>query len=106
MPSFRVTTEVRDVLPGHRPGEVLEVGQAAVRALVHLDGSRIDVVRGVPIVALRFTVPASGRDDEARAAVSVATAAWEALSQVASIGGGHVHRRVQNRWVPVGPAGR
>lgn len=105
MPSFRVTTEIRDVSPGHRPDEVLEVGRDTVRSLAHLDDSFVDVARGMPYVALRFTVPAASRDEESRMAVDVASAVWAAVSGVASIGGGRVHRRVQNRWVPVGPVG-
>lgn len=103
MPSFRVTTEIRDVRPGHAPEAVIELGRSAVRALAHLDDSFVDVARGVPYVALRFTIPASSRSDEHSAAITVAKSVWSAMEAVATIGGGRLLRRVKGRWVPVGP---
>ncbi|TRY19636.1 hypothetical protein FOJ82_01705 [Tessaracoccus rhinocerotis] len=102
MPSFRVTTEVRDVRPEHAPEDVMEVGRRAVRALAHLDDSFVDVAHGVPYVALRFTVPASSRDDEHRAALAVAKSVWDSIEGLAVLGGGRLHRRVGGRWIPVG----
>lgn len=81
----------------------MEAGQRAVRALVHLDDSFVDVARGVPHIALRFTVPASSREDEHAAALDVARSVWDAVDGVATLGGGRLHRRVKGRWVPVGP---
>ncbi|GAB3820753.1 hypothetical protein GCM10028820_27470 [Tessaracoccus terricola] len=101
MPSFRVTAEIWDVRPGHAPDEVLEAGRAAVRALAHLDDSFVDVARGVPYVALRFTVPASSTEDERTSALAVAKSVWQAIDGVATLGGGRLLRRVGGRWVPV-----
>lgn len=84
----------------------MEVGQRAVRALVHLDDSFIDVARSVPYIALRFTVPASSREDEHTAALGVAKAVWDAVDAVATLGGGRLLRRVKGRWVPVPPLPR
>lgn len=64
MPSYRVTLDVLDVLPGHAPPEVMDTAVATVRATHVVEADQLDVVAGVPRITVRFTVDAAGREEE------------------------------------------
>ncbi|OFR86494.1 hypothetical protein HMPREF2863_03840 [Micrococcus sp. HMSC067E09] len=102
MPSYRCRLQIGDLLPGHRPEEVMDVAEAALSATHQVAAKDIEVVSRVPRIVLRITVPAShprAEDAEARrAAVTMA----EAVAEVAVTGRLDVLRRDGGRWIPVG----
>lgn len=61
MPSYRARLQIGDLLPGHRPEEVMDLAEAAVQATHELAAKDIEVVARVPRIVLRFTVPGSHR---------------------------------------------
>ena len=70
MPSYRARLQIGDLLPGHRPEEVMDLAEAAVQATHVLAAKDIEVVARVPRIVLRFTVPGSHRaGEDAEAAV-------------------------------------
>ena len=64
MPSYRITLDVLDVLPGHAPPEVLQTAVATVRETHVVEADQLDVVGGMPQITVRFTIDASSRDEE------------------------------------------
>ena len=64
MPSYRARLQIGDLLPGHRPEEVMDLAEAAVQATHVLAAKDIEVVARVPRIVLRFTVPGSNRAGE------------------------------------------
>ena len=104
MPSYRARLQIGDLLPGHRPEEVMDLAEAAVQATHELAAKNIEVVARVPRIVLRFTVPGSHRAGEDAEAAEVARRMAEAVSGVAVTGRLDVLRRDGGRWVPV-PAG-
>ena len=64
MPSYRARLQIGDLLPGHRPEEVMDLAEAAVQATHVLAAKDIEVVARVPRIVLRFTVPGSHRAGE------------------------------------------
>lgn len=103
MPSYRARLQIGDMLPGHRPEEVMDLASAAVQATHELAARDIEVVARVPRIVLRFTVPASHRAAEDAEAVDVAARLAEAVAGVATTGRLDVLRREGGRWVPTPP---
>ncbi|MCH8614302.1 hypothetical protein [Arsenicicoccus dermatophilus] len=101
MPSYRITLDILDVLPGHAPPEVLETAVRTVRATHVVEADGLDVVGGMPRIWVRFTVDASGRDDEEHDARMVRARVVHAVAQVARCRNGRAARRVRDRWVPI-----
>ncbi|OOL28277.1 hypothetical protein GQ85_33405, partial [Rhodococcus rhodochrous] len=71
MPSYRARLQIGDLLPGHRPEEVMDLAEAAVQATHVLAAKDIEVVARVPRIVLRFTVPGSHRAGEDAEAAEV-----------------------------------
>ena len=86
MPSYRARLQIGDLLPGHRPEEVMDLAEAAVQATHVLAAKDIEVVARVPRIVLRFTVPGSHRAGEDAEAAEVARRMAEAVSGVAVTG--------------------
>ncbi|MDY6056066.1 hypothetical protein [Micrococcus sp.] len=101
MPSYRARLEIGDLLPGHRPEEVMDTAEAAVQATHELAAKDIEVVARVPRIVLRFTVPPSHRRAEDEEAAGVAARMAEAVAGVAGVGRTDVLRREGGRWLPV-----
>lgn len=104
MPSYRARLQIGDLLPGHRPEEVMDLAEAAVQATHVLAAKDIEVVARVPRIVLRFTVPASHRVAEDAEASAAADRMGEAVADVAVTGRLDVLRRDGGRWVPVPPS--
>ncbi|XVX21875.1 hypothetical protein ACQP1U_08485 [Actinomycetota bacterium] len=99
MPSYRAGVAVRDVLPGHRPEEVLPAAVSGVSATHLVEDSGLDIVRGVPRIEVRFLVEVetdAGEDEEAR---EVARRLAAAVGEVASWGDLRLRRRQGGRWL-------
>lgn len=105
MPSYRARLEIGDLLPGHRPEEVMDMAEAAVGATHEVASKDVEVVARVPRIVLRFTVPASHRRGEDEEAAGVGERLAEAVGDVARTGRLDVLRRDAGRWVPVPVAG-
>ncbi|MDO4238950.1 hypothetical protein [Micrococcus sp.] len=105
MPSFRARLQIGDVLPGHRPEDVMDTAEAAVGATHEVAAKDVEVVGRVPRIVLRFTVPASHRRAEDEEAAAVGARMAEAVGGVATTGRLDVLRREGGRWLPV-PAAR
>lgn len=101
MPSFRVRLEIGDLLPGHRPEQVMDTAEAALQATHDVAAKDIEVVARVPRIVLRITVPASTRHAEDDEAAQAAGRMREAVSEVARTGRLDVLRRDGGRWLPV-----
>lgn len=104
MPSYRARLQIGDLLPGHRPEEVMDMAEAALGATHEVAAKDIEVVARVPRIVLRFTVPASHRSAEDAEASAAAHRMREAVAGVAVTGGLDVLRRDGGRWVPVRPS--
>ncbi len=100
MPSFRVRLPIGDLLPGHRPEEVMDTAELALGSLYRVEAKDLEVVARIPRIVLRFTVPESTWDGERAAAVAAAGQMRDAVQQVAQTGRLDVLRRVRGRWVP------
>lgn len=59
VPSYRTLLTISTLRPGHGPRAVEDAARAAVTASTTLEAFQVDVVRGEPRVAVRFT----GADD-------------------------------------------
>ena len=101
MPSYRARLQIGDVLPGHRPEEVLDTAEAAIGATHEVAAKDVEVVARVPRIVLRFTVPAAHRAAEDAEAAAVAGRMAEAVADVATVGRLDVLRREGGRWLPV-----
>ncbi|TFH98607.1 hypothetical protein [Micrococcus lylae] len=102
MPSYRCRLQIGDLLPGHRPEEVMDVAEAALSATHQVAAKDIEVVSRVPRIVLRITVPASHRRAEDAEARQAAVTMAEAVAGVAVTGRLDVFRRDGGRWIPVG----
>ncbi|PNL17274.1 hypothetical protein [Micrococcus sp. FDAARGOS_333] len=102
MPSYRCRLQIGDLLPGHRPEEVMDVAEAALSATHQVAAKDIEVVSRVPRIVLRITVPASTPHDEDAEARQAAATMAEAVAEVAVTGRLDVLRRDGGRWIPVG----
>lgn len=102
MPSYRCRLQIGDLLPGHRPEEVMDVAEAALSATHQVAAKDIEVVSRVPRIVLRITVPASTPLDEDAEARQAAETMAEAVAEVAVTGRLDVLRRDGGRWIPVG----
>ena len=85
MPSYRARLQIGDLLPGHRPEEVMDLAEAAVQATHVLAAKDIEVVARVPRIVLRFTVPGSHRAGEDAEAAEVAHLAQLAQHSVGTV---------------------
>lgn len=101
MPSFRARLQIGDLLPGHTPPEVMEQAELAVAATHTVEAKDIEVVARVPRIVLRFTVPESTWQGEARDAIGAARRMREAVQEVATTGRLEILRRSRGRWEPV-----
>ncbi len=99
MPSYRVSVAVHDLHPGVAPEEVLPAAVEAVAARHHVDADRLDVVRGVARIGVRFTVPPTGEAEEEARARATVEAAVDAVERLATWSDARLERRDGGRWV-------
>lgn len=101
MPSYRARLQIGDLLPGHRPEEVMDMAEAAISATHLVAAKDVEVVARVPRIVLRYTVPPSAGPTEDAEAAGVGERMAEAVSGVARTGRLEVFRRTGGRWIPV-----
>ncbi|WP_422935348.1 hypothetical protein [Sinomonas sp. P47F7] len=102
MPSFRAVLQITGLRPGQPPERVLQAAEEALASRHLIEATRLDVVRGIPEITLRFLVEAASDDDEAAAARESALAMHDAVEGVATTGTLRVLRQRRGRWVPIG----
>jgi len=102
VPSYRASLQVLDVRPGHAPEEVMDAAVAGVALLCPVEGQQLDLVRGMPVIRIRF-VDAASQTAEDRAALTAGEALASAVAEVARHGAMQVTRRVKGRWYRVDP---
>lgn len=100
MPSFRVVLQITGLRSGQPPERVLQAAEEALGSRHLVEATRIDVVRGVPEITLRFLVEAASDDDEAAAARESALMMHEAVEDVATTGRLRLLRQRRGRWIP------
>ncbi len=103
MPSYRASLQVLDVRPGHAPEEVMEAAVAGVARRHQVEAQQLDLVRGMPVVRVRFVVDAASQTAEDVAALAAGEALAAAVDEVARHGLLQVTRRVKGRWYRLDP---
>jgi len=103
VPSYRASLQVLDVRPGHAPEEVMDAAVAGVALLCSVEGQQLDLVRGMPVIRVRFVVDAASQTAQDRAALTAGEALASAVAEVARHGAMQVTRRVKGRWYRVDP---
>ena len=101
MPSYRAVLQITGLRPGNAPERVMEAAKEAVGSLHLVEADRLDVVRGVPQITVRYLVEAANDDDELAAARAAALVMQDAVEDVATTGRLQVLRRRRGAWVPV-----
>lgn len=101
MPSYRAQLAIGNLLPGHRPEEVMDAAVLAIGSIFHVDAQLIDVHAGRPWITVRYTVPDAATEAERAAARSAVAAAAEAVGEVAEVTGQRLLVRAGGRWFPV-----
>jgi|SRR4051812_25823847 hypothetical protein len=102
MPSYRAQLGIAGLRPGHRPERVMEAAVDAVGSAHVVEANQLDIVGGMPRIAVRFTVDATAREIEDRQALQAGANMRHAVEQVALTRRLQVLRRVRGRWEPVG----
>ncbi len=64
MPSYRCSIHIVDVRPGHAPDEVMAAAVAGVERHHLVEASQLDLVRGMPIVRVRYLVESASQSAE------------------------------------------
>jgi len=98
VPSYRASLQVLDVRAGHAPKEVMAAAVAGVARGHLVEAQQLDLVRGMPVVRVRFVVDAASQTAEDVAALSAGEALAAAVDEVARHGALQVTRRVKGRW--------
>ena len=88
---------------GHRPPEVLATAAETVARRYPVEDRRVDLLGGVPVVTVRFALPAPAGDDKTRAAAwAVVDATAAAVDEVAEVHEAHLAcRSARGRWLVV-----
>jgi hypothetical protein len=102
VPSYRAQLGITGLRPGYQPERVMEAAVDAVGSAHVVEANQLEIVGGVPRIAVRFTVDATARDIEDRQALQAAANMRHAVDEVAGTGRLQVLRRVRGRWEPVG----
>jgi hypothetical protein len=102
MPSYRVTVDIREVLPGVAPEDVLPTAERVLAGTHRVEDRRLDVVStsaGLqPRLQLRFLVPATGAAAEDAEAEAAARALVDDLGEVARCGRWELRRGPGRHW--------
>lgn len=80
----------------------MEAAVGAVGSAHVVEANQLDIVGGLPRIAVRFTVEPTARDIEDRQALQAAANMRHAVDEVATTARLQVLRRVRGRWDPVG----
>jgi hypothetical protein len=95
VPSYRVRMVATLVHRGVDPTDVLPAAVAAARERTAVEAGQLDVVRGQPVLTVRFEAP----DDVAAAMVGRAVVAR--VDELVDVQGSRVTRRFGARWYPM-----
>ena len=102
MPSYRVTVDIVDVLPGVPPERVLPTAERIIASTHRVEDRRLDVVSTTagpqPRLQLRFLVPATAAEVEEAEAVAVTRALVGDLAQIARCGRWELRRGPGRHW--------
>ncbi len=101
--SYRVVLHIGALRAGHQPPEVLATAADAVASRYPVEDRRVDLLGGVPVVTVRFALPAPARGDQTRAAAwDVVDATRAAVDEVAEVVEAHLAcRSARGRWLVV-----
>lgn len=103
MPSYRCAIEILELRPGHAPEEVMDAAVMGVGSVHLVEANQLDLVRGVPVIRVRFLVDATNREREDAAARDAAVVLADAVGRVARHGALRITRREGGRWLPISP---
>ncbi len=95
MPSYRVRMSVGLLHPGVEPAAVLPAAADAAAALTTVEARDVALVRGEPLVSVRFTADDDGDADHVAFRVAAAVGALAAAGPV------RLECRAGARWRPV-----
>lgn len=95
MPSYRVRMVVGLVNAGVDPADVLPTAVAAGRELTAVEAGQVDIVRGQPVVTVRYEAP---DDLEAAHVGRTVVARVDGLAVVET---SRITRRFGSRWYPM-----
>lgn len=95
MPSYRVRMVPGSMRPGVDPADVLPAAIDAGRELTAVEAGLIEIVRGNPIVTVRFEAP------DNVAALSVGRSVVVRVERLVEVEAHRVTRRYGARWYPV-----
>lgn len=95
MPSYRVRMTVGRMRPGVDPADVLPAGTAAARGLVAVEAGQVEVVRGRPVLTVRY----EAADD--LTASDVGRAVVARVGDLVDVETSRVTRRAGARWYPL-----
>lgn len=101
--SYRVVLHIGELRPGRHPREVLVTAADAVACRYPVEDCRIDLLRGVPVVTVRFALPAPATGSEGRTlAWGVVDGCSATVNEVAEVVDAHLARRsARGRWLMV-----
>ena len=86
MPSFRAQLGITGLRPGFAPERVMEAAVDAVGAAQLVEANQLEIVGGVPRIAVRFTVEPTTAEREDRQALQAAANMLDAVAEVARTG--------------------
>ncbi len=95
MPSYRVRMTVGDLRRGVDPAQVLPAATEAARAVVAVEAGQVEVVRGRPVLTVRF----EAADD--LAASDVGRLVVTRVGELVDVETSRVTRRTGPRWSPL-----
>jgi hypothetical protein len=95
MPSYRVRLAVGLLHRGVDPAAVLPAAADAAAELTTVEARDVALVRGEPLVSVRFTADDDGDADH------VAVGVTSAVRALATVGRAQLECRAGNRWRPV-----
>lgn len=99
MPSYRAVLQIGEMRPGHTPPQVMSTARRALALWFTVESTDIEVVARVPQIVLRFTVEATGDDEEQQLAVLAVWRMRAAVAEVAATGRVELFLRQGGRWL-------
>lgn len=101
MPSYRIHIGVGDMIPPHRPPEVMSTAVNTLREFFTVEAWDIELWRGQPRILIRFNVEDENRDLEDAHAHGAMRLVEHALSGVCRTTGAELKKNFGGQFLPL-----